>query len=244
MYVRVEYQGKSYYSYVFAYFSYDYMPQYVVYDPIDEKFDIVAYFSKKCDGHRQIGCMNEIEKDFVRKLELELNRGVVNNCAGYSWLIENVDLIKAIEEGKEISEEYVNLAKEMNATIDPDKWNEIINEDDAENMMNHVGGFHDWYLVSINAISNPYGYEDDCKVQLKFNSQAAFDVLLEFDSAYIKYSFCPFNRIYLSSVIIANGNIYWVDGEEELEISDIEHYNYIQGNKLKWKFVLKEENDW
>lgn len=47
MYVRVEYKGRTYYSYVFAYFDFDYMPQYVVYNQIDNKFDIVAYFSKK-----------------------------------------------------------------------------------------------------------------------------------------------------------------------------------------------------
>ena len=66
MYVRVKIQEKSYYSQVFAYYHYDYMPYYLVFDPISDKFDIVAYFSQSCDGHRQIGFMDERENDFVQ----------------------------------------------------------------------------------------------------------------------------------------------------------------------------------
>lgn len=243
MYVRVEYKGKKYYSYVFAYFQYDYMDQYIVYDNIDNKFEIVPYFSKKCDGHRQIGLMNENEKDFIKKSELNLNMGIVYKCAGYPWLINNPKLIKDIEEGKEIDLEYTNLAKQMNSTIDPDKWNEVKTKDDAEDMMNHVGGFHDWYLISIEASSNPYSCDNVSKVRLKFTSQAAFDVLVEFDGAYIKYNFCWANRIYLSTLIV-DEYVYWVDGEEDVDLKYIEDYNYIQGNALRWKFILKEEHDW
>ena len=245
MYVRIKYQNKIYYSYVFAHFECDYMPQYVVYDPVDDKFDIVAYFSKKCDGHRQVGFMNENENDFVYKKELKLNMGLVNKCAGYSWLIENVDLIKDIEEGKPISEEYVRIAKEMNSTIDPDAWNEVVTEEDAEDMMNHVGGFHDWYLVGMECKSDPYDCFVDSKLQLRFTSQAAFDVLLEFEGGiYVKYGFYSSNEIYLSSIVFNKEHKYWVDGEEELNFEDIEQYQYIQGNKLRWKFILKEKENW
>ena len=67
MYARIEYKGKAYYSYVFAYFKHDYMPHYVVYDQVEEKFDIVAYFSKSCDGNlllkkKMIGKNNNYKK--------------------------------------------------------------------------------------------------------------------------------------------------------------------------------------
>lgn len=187
--------------------------------------------------------MNENEKDFVYKDELILNMGLVKNCAGYPWLINNVDLIKNIEKGKPINEEYIKFAINMNSTIDPDAWNEVNTQEDAEDMMNHVGGFHDWYLISIEAKSDPYEGDLKSTVLLKFSSQAAFDVLLEFDGAFIKYNFCPANRIYLSSTIV-DEYVYWVDGEEELTLKDIERYSYIQGNKLRWKFILKDEHDW
>lgn len=244
MYVRIEYKGKAYYSYVFAHFEFDYMPHYIVYDPIDDKFDIVPYFSEKCYGNRQVGFMNESEKDFIHKDELELNMGLVKKVAGYCWLIDNTDLIKNIEAGKLIDEEYVIIAKKMNSTINPDAWNEVLTKEDAEDMMYHVGGFHDWYLVNLEAKSDPYDCSNSSKIQLRFTSQAAFDTLLEFEGGYIKYNFCPANRIYLSSIVFNDDFIYWVDGEEDLEFKDIKDYNYILGNKLRWKFILKEDHDW
>ncbi len=244
MYVRINYQNKIYYSYVFAHFECDYMPQYVVYDSVDEKFDIIAHLSEKCGGHRQVGFMNENEKDFIYRKELNLNMGLVKKCAGYSWLIENADLINDIKEGKPINKDYVRIAKEMNSTIDPDAWNEVVTEEDAEDMMNHVGGFHDWYLVGIEGKSDPYDCFVDSKLQLRFTSQAAFDVLLEFEGGiYIKYGFYSANRIYLSSIIINDEQKYWVDGEEDLKFESIEQYQYIQANKLRWKFILKENKE-
>ena len=244
MYARIEYKGKAYYSYVFAYFKYDYMPHYVVYDPIDEKFDIVAYFSAKCDGHRQIGLMNEHEDGFVRKSSLTINMGEINDCVGYPWLIEDVSVLKAIELSEKVDEKYLKLAEEMNAGIDPDRWNEITNEDEAEDMMNHTGGFHDWYLISITAKSNPYSCEEEATVQLKFNSQAAFDAILEFEGCIcIDFGFGTYNMIYSSSVIFKDDMVYWVNSDE-IDFDDIKNYSNVGAKKLRWKFVVKEENDW
>ncbi len=244
MYARIQYKGKVYYSYVFAYFTYDYLPHYVVYDPIDEKFDIVAYFSAKCNGDRQIGLMNEHEDGFVKKSQLKINMGEINNCAGYPWLIEDTSELKNIEQSKQVDEKYVTLAKQMNASINPDKWNEITNENEAEDMMEHTGGLHDWYLVSITAKSNPYSCEEEATVQLKFNSQAAFDVVLEFEGCIgINFGFETYNRIYSSSILFKDDMIYFVDSDE-VDWDYIHQYSTISAKKLRWKFVVKEENDW
>jgi hypothetical protein len=220
------------------------MPHYVVYNPIDEKFDIVAYFSKKCDGHRQIGLMDEHEDGFIRKNKIIINMGEINECVGYPWIIEDASVLKDIEQENQIDEKFVTLAKEMNASINPSKWNEVTNEYEAENLMNHTGGFHDWYLISITAISNPYTCEQEATLQLKFNSQAAFDTILEFEGSIdINFSFEMYNRIYSSSVIFKDGRVYWVDNDE-FDLECIRKYNYISAKKLRWKFILKEENDW
>ena len=244
MYVRVKKEEKEYYSYVFAHFQLDYMPQHVVFDPVENKFDLVASFSQSSGGHRQIGFMNENEKDFVFKKELDLNVGVVKKCAGYAWLVEDINLLNDICDGKPVDQKYKNLAVEMNQTIDPDAWNEVVTKQDADDMMEHVGGFHDWYLTSISANSDPYEGELISTVQLKFRSQAAFDVLVEFEGAYIQYNFCPANRIYLSSIVLDGDLVYWVDGEEDLSVDDVKNYDHVVGNKLRWKFVLKEKCDW
>ena len=244
MYARVKYKGKDYYSYVFAYFNYDYMPHYVVYDSIGEKFDIVACFSSKCNGHRQIGLIDEHEDDFVKKEKLNINMGEIKGCSGYSWLIEDIEVLKNIEKSNQIDEKYTKLAKEMNASIDSDKWNDITNEYEAEDMMMHTGGFHDWYLISITAVSNPYSCEEEATLKLKFNSQAAFDTILEFKGCIdINFSFETYNRIYSSSVVFKDGMIYWMDNDE-VDLERMREYSYIGAKNLRWKFVLKEENDW
>lgn len=245
MIVRVQHQGKAYYSYVFAHFEIDYMPQYIVYDMEEKMFKVVEYFTKSCNGNRQIGFINESEKDYIFQKELNLNIGIVRKCAGYSWLIENVSLINNIIEKKPINEKYKAIATELNLTIDPDAWNEVITQEDAEDMMNHVGCFHDWYLLKMEAVSNPYSCEEEAKLQLRFTSQGAFDALVEFEQGItINYSFCNANRIYLSSIVFNDGHIYWLNGDEELTEEDINSFDYIQANKLRWKFVLKENHNW
>jgi len=217
------------------------MPQYVVYDTVDQKFDVVAYLSKKCDGHRQVGFLNEKEDDFVKKHELNLDMGRVTNCAGYPWLINDVNLLNDMANGKSVDTKYAKLAQEMNATIDPDAWNEVETKEDAENMMYHVGGFHDWYFIGLQAIANQYDCEIPATVQLKFSSQAAFDTLVEFEHPYIKYAFAPINRVYLSSVVIDGDLKYWVEGDENIKPQDVKKFGFVCGKKMRWKFVVKEE---
>ena len=245
MIARIQYKGKVYYSYVFAQFQYDYMNKSVVFDSANNHFEIVDYFSQKCYGHRQVGLIDERTPDFVEKHKLTINCGCINNCSGYSWLMENVDLLRDIEMGIAIDEQYNKLAKEMNSTIDPDKWNEVLTKDDAQNMMNHVGDFHDWYLTTITWKSNPVDPEIDNTITLRFESQAAFDTLVQFEGGTIlNYCLSPCNRIYLSSIVFDENCIYWVDGDEGLKLRDIEGHEYVKGNKLRWKFVVKDEDDW
>ena len=56
----------------------------------------------------------------------------------------------------------------MNASIDPDKWNEVTNEEDVENMINHTGAFHDQYWVEIKGVSDEIDPWKDAKVQIRF----------------------------------------------------------------------------
>lgn len=109
--------------------------------------------------------------------------------------------------------------------------------------MNNVDGFHDWYLISMSVTSDLYDYCTKSKLILKFNSDVAFDLLLEFETPYIKYNFTSSNRIDLTTIII-DKYIYWINGEENIKVENIEKYNYIRGSKLRWKFILKDKNDW
>lgn len=244
MIARIQYQGKVYHSYVFAYFEHDYMPQYLVYDMIDNKFDIIANFSKKCDGKRQVGLLNENEKDFtVKYKELELNIGLVRKFKSYSWL--ELSLINDIYASNEIDSKFKELAMKMNETIDPNGWNEVLNEEDANEFMEHVGCFHDMYLIGMNAVSDYLDFQNEAKLQLRFHSQGAFDVLVEFEGAIdVNYTWVTCNRIYLSSIVFKEPNIYWLDGSDELTAIDINDYSYISGQKLRWKFILSEEDEW
>lgn len=245
MYVRVHYLNKIYYSYVFMHFEVDYMPHVVVYDSIDNKFEVVSVLSKSIDGVRQVGYMNEKEDGFEYINELLINKRILRKCKGYSWLINNIQLINSIFEGKEIDSKLLKSAKEMNDSIDPNRWNEVTDENDAVDFMNHVGAFHDTYLVGMEAEADEYDFNNLAKLRLKFSSQGAFDILMEFEGDItIKYTFTTTNRIYLSSIVFDENQIYWVDGDEDLRPMDIQYFDYIQGQKLRWKFILKENSEW
>lgn len=246
MIARIQYQGKNYYSFVFAHFKVFYRNHYVVYDPIDNKFDIVALFSDNGYGHRQVGLINECETGFISQCDFDLKMGMVEHLVGYPWLVKEPKYIINIEEGIELPEELIKKAKEMNASIDPDKWNEVVNEDDVENMINHTGGFHDQYWVEIKGVADEIDPWNNAKLQIRFTSQGPFDVLVEFeDGIYLKTGFYSANRIFTSTVVIGKEYIYWVnDAEDGLSEDEVNSYNYIQSKKLRWKFVLKEKNDW
>ena len=83
MYVRVKYQNKKYYSYVFAHFEYDYMPHCVVFNNEENKFEIVSNLSKKSGGVRQIGYMNESEEGFIKKREYFSEGSTIKNYHAY-----------------------------------------------------------------------------------------------------------------------------------------------------------------
>lgn len=246
MIARIQYQGKTYYSYVFAHFEVFYRNHYVVYDPIDNKFDMVPIFGDNGYGHRQVGLIDERESGFIPQCDLTLQMGIAEHLVGYPWIIKDPDYLRNIELGKEVPEEFVKKAIEMNSTINPDKWNEVVTEDDVENMMNHTGGFHDQYWVEIKGVADEIDPWKSAKVQIRFTSQGPFDVLVEFeDGLYLNIGFYSSNRIYTSTVVIGKEHVYWVnDAEDGLKESEVKDYKYIQAKKLRWKFILKEENDW
>ena len=86
----------------------------------------------------------------------------------------------------------------------------------------------------------------DAKLQIRFTSQGPFDVLVEFEGGiYLNIGFYSSNRIYTSTVVIGKEHVYWVnDAEDGLKESEVKDYKYIQAKKLRWKFIVKEENDW
>ena len=246
MIAKVQYQGKVYYSLVFARFEVFYRNHYVVYDPIDDKFDIIALFSDNGYGHRQIGFIDERESGFIGLCDMTLKMGIAEDINGYPWIVREPEYLRNIEEGKTLPEEVVRRAKEMNALINPDKWNEVLTEVDVENMMNHTGGFHDQYWVEIKGVADEIDPNVDAKLQIRFTSQGPFDVLVEFEGGiHLDIGFYSSNRIFTSTIVIGKECIYWVnDAEDGLLEKDIKSYSYISAKKLRWKFIDKEENDW
>ena len=65
--------NKKYYSYVFVHFEYDYMPHCVVFNNEENKFEIVSNLSKKSNGIRQIGYLNESEEGFDSRTDIPIN---------------------------------------------------------------------------------------------------------------------------------------------------------------------------
>ena len=138
------------------------------------------------------------------------------------------------------------LNKNNTVILENNITNEVTNDEEAMDMMEHTGGFHDQYWVEMRAISDDVDCFTPAKLQIRFTSQGPFDVLVEFeDGLYINIGFYSANRIFTSTVVVGEKFIYWVnDAEDGLSEKEVKNYRFIQCKKLRWKFILKEENDW
>lgn len=247
MIAKIVLDDREYFSYVYFLCIHDYRTKAIVFDSKENKFEFIDAFKNKYTSERVIYLFDFSEEGLEKKKKIKLTSYEVNDCIGYTWLINNIDLIEDIEQGKEVSEEYLKIARELNNTIDVYRWHDINNEMDAEELLDIAGAFHDSYIRDVKGIfGRPYEPEVETKFQVAFELYGNhFDILLEFiGGADIKYALSPYlNYIYLSSIIFHNDLIYWVDGGDDLRVIDIPDNPYICAKKLRWKIIDKKEDE-
>ena len=243
MIVKVNLDNNEYYSYVFFECMHNYRNKYIVYNPYKEKLEFVCITGDDTLNQRLIYTFDYKTHNMIKSKEMKVVDYTFTKCIGYSWLIKNIPLIEDIIKGNNIPEQYNKQAKELNDTIDIYKWHEVNNQEDVEELLDISNAFHDSYIKDIKGVfGNPCQPEFETKLQISFDIYGNwFDLMMEFEGEiFVNYEFDTYlNYIYLSSIILHEGYIYWVEGNDELLPIDIKDNYHIRSKKLRWKIIPK-----
>ncbi len=243
MIIKVNFGDKPYFSHVFLKGVTQYRERYVVFNNELEKFELVCAtkeldLSERCIYTFDYTCEGFIEKDLI-----ELDSTVLTKCIGYPWLINNVDLIKVIEQGKEVPKEYIDFAKKIHQNMNPYRWHKVETPKDLAELEYISGCFHDCYLKSYKGVfSNPTKLNRNMNLQLDFDMyQNAYDIQIEFrkDVQVNMEMSVLADRIFATSFLFHDDRFYFLEGGEDLRPIDINDFPYISSCELRWKITKK-----
>ena len=243
MIVKINFGNKSYFSHVFLIGITQYRERFIVFNDELERFELVCSTKELDLSERCIYTFDYTYEGFIKKDLIELDSTVLTKCIGYPWLINNVDLIKAIDNKEEIPKEYIEMAKEIHKNMNPYRWHNVETQKDLEELEYITGCFHDCYLKCYKGVfSNPTKLNHNMNLQLDFDIyQNAYDIRIEFRNdvkVKMELSFLS-DRIFASSFLLHEGRFYWLEGGEDLRPIDIKDFPYVSSSKLRWKIIRK-----
>ena len=158
-----------------------------------------------------------------------------------------MELINDIIGGKDISNEYIELARNDSKNIDIYAWHDVKKQEDIDELLDISGAFHDSYIRDFKGVfGRPYEPEFVTKFQISFELYGNhFDLMMEFsDGVIVNFSFYKYlNSIYLSSLFFHENRIYWLEGNDELGPVDIKDNSHISAGSLRWKIIPKIKNE-
>lgn len=248
MIALVNYDDKKYYSYLFALMKNGDESLAVVFNTSENKFELINVYQSKYMSNQNITLLDDKTNGLIEKEEIQLTSFKATECLGYEWLLNDPELLKAIEQGKQIDKKYLDLAKKLNGAIDFDKWHEVKNKRQANKLLDLAGGFHDSYIIGINYNGNNDDIQSAKKLQLTFLLYGGKRLLvLEFGGEVtMHYTFYTldytYNWIFGSDIIIDKDGVYWAEFGDDYDhdVSDItEQTEYIKANELRWKIIPK-----
>ncbi|MDE6401449.1 MAG: hypothetical protein K2L54_02430 [Clostridiales bacterium] len=147
--------------------------------------------------------------------------------------MNNPSLIKDIEHGKSVAEEYILRAVALNKTIISNEWTDVVTDSDAENLLAAALNFHDSTIKSISCAKD--------KITVVFENCWDSTVVLEFEGDIaMRYIDNDLNPIFDSQIIFDDGYVFWVDDRIK-SIADIkDDYIVFRGRNLRWKQILNK----
>lgn len=243
MIVKIVKENNEYYSCVFACLNSGFYLSVVVFNEEDERFELLNVYDIKPSLKRKVFIIDNDVEGMIEKKEIKLSfNKSYKNCLGYDWIINDLELIKSIKEGKKVDDKFIKLAKEFNSKINTDEWRFVKNEKDAKDLLTAAWGFHDSVLSNIIYKYNE-NFEEPSVVQVLFTGCWECDILLEFKRDVLIHFNVDDNNIgeiMDSNILFDNGFIYWVD-EYIKDVKEIkEEYIYFRARSLKWKMINKE----
>lgn len=244
MIAKIDYQNKSFYSRVFALFTTaDDVSYAVVFDSEQNAFRMVKINASKYLSKLNVNVVDNDTEGFIDKDEIALPAFTADYCSGYDWLLNDINLLQAIAEGRAVDAKYIALAQSFNASIDIGGWRYVTERKDADELLTVAGGFHDSYLTDVN-ITLGKNADNTTTILLNFQTPYGFDLVLAFEGeTAAHYSFSPHSGyVYSASVLFGDKFVYFAEdnGEDEINLSDLdENDGYFYGERLKWKIVDK-----
>ena len=210
----------------------------------EQRQNLYADTTKELDlSRRCIYTFDYTYEGFIEKDLIELDSTSLTKCIGYPWLINNVDLIKAIDRGEDVPNEYIEVAKKIHQNMNPYRWHNVETQKDLEELEYISGCFHDCYLKSYKGVfKNPTNLNRNINLQLDFDMyQNAYDIRIEFrkDVRVNMELSALSDRIFATSFLLHDGRIYWLEGGEDLRPIDIKDFSHISSCQLRWKITRK-----
>ena len=139
--------NREYYSYVFAKFNPGFHETVIVFDEEKDKFELLNVYEVNPYIIRKVFIIDADTNDWVSKDSIKVSLlSKYKECRGYDWMINDIELIKAIIDGKQVEDSYKTKAKKLNKNIDKSEWHYIKNQKDAEDLLTAAWGFHDAYI--------------------------------------------------------------------------------------------------
>ena len=246
MLAKISSDKREYYSHIFAKFNPGWYECVIVFDTENKQFELLNVYNTKPSLKRKVFIIDTDITDMVEKKEIKLSMVTTyKDCFGYSWVLENCDLIKQIKDGKPVDEKYIKIAEEQNKTIDTREWKYIKNQKDADNLLSAAWGFHDATLKSISYELKQNYYDPSC-VRVLFTGCWECDILLEFKKdVLIHFNFDDNTMpdIMDSNILFHDGFVYWVDDCIESVDNITEDFIYFRARSLAWKMITKNSED-
>ena len=250
MIAKIVLNDQKYFSYVYFLCKHDYATKAVVFTPQKQQFELLDAFDNKYTSKRIVNVFDDkllplpqFGWEVAEKQTILLGEMRLDDCLGYHWLVNDVQLLQNVADGKPVPQQFVEVAMQLNAETDVFQWHQIQTEQDAEEFMDIVGALHDSYFRGFQGVfGRPYEPEFETKLQLSFELYGCpYDVMMEFYGGVdINYGLSEWlNSIYLSSIVFDNGLIYWVDGGDDLRPIDIKDNPYVCSKFLRWKIIPK-----
>lgn len=235
--------NREYYSYVFAKFNPGFYETVIVFDEEKDKFELLNVYEVNPYIIRKVFIIDTDTNDWVSKDSIKVSLLFkYKECSGYDWMINDIELIKAIIDGNQVEASYKIKAKELNNNIDKSEWRYVKNQKDAEDLLTAAWGFHDAYIKDIKYFDVEDTEEGTRKVQVLFGGCWSCEIILEFNRDVLIHFVSEDdadNCVYSSNIIFHDGFVYWV-GEDVETFSDIEDYlTYFKARSLKWKMINK-----
>ena len=199
MIVKVKFEEKPYFSHVFLVGVSNYRERFVVFNDKTEKFELIYSTKDKDCSTRYVYTFDYTYEGFVEKELIELEDSIIERCKGYPWLINDIELVKAIEKGEPVPRKYIEFAKDIHQNMNPYGWHKVKDQKDLSDLEYISGCFHDCYLKGFKGtFNNPCHLNDNTK-------NIFFRLIVDFTPRQFNYVSYAFKLCrYGASYIIAN----------------------------------------